>query len=495
MPVKKNTDYQTTEPEEIIFFSSKSVSNIFLCIGLVFGITFIFLVPPLQAPDEWMHFRRAYYTSEGKMHADKYFAPALGISAVGGMLPESYLIAVNCLFYSVPYNRNAENRLLRLDEGSEPDDPAASGRRFGRQVPLSLLKQPVKTAEETTLLPFPYTSLQLPHLYFPQAAGIAVARWLGQPVVVRFYLGRLFNLLVWLILAWLAIRISPGFNRTLMLIALTPTSLFQASSLSADALTNGIALLLTATILKAAYDEKTGNKNVVAAFILSVLISVSKSYFGLLLLFLLIVISRDKKRRHYWKIFAVLVAITAAVMLLWANWMKDYSLFNNGVSPRKQLALMIDHPVAYLGILYKTVALLGRYYFESFSGRLGHFSVMLPGWLSLFHVVVLGVVAVTDVPGKIMIGARGKMVILLSLVVSILWLFSSQYLSWTPVGARMIDGVQGRYFIPLAPMIFLLLGNCRRQTGTFTNKFDVAVPAYSSVILTVSCYVIYSGYY
>jgi uncharacterized membrane protein len=38
---------------------------------------------------------------------------------------------------------------------------------------------------------------------------------------------------------------------------------------------------------------------------------------------------------------------------------------------------------------------------------------------------------------------------------------TSQYLTWTPVGAPTITGLQGRYFIPLAPAVLSLLHNRR----------------------------------
>ena len=47
----------------------------------------------------------------------------------------------------------------------------------------------------------------------------------------------------------------------------------------------------------------------------------------------------------------------------------------------------------------------------------------------------------------------------LALLVSIV--FTVQYLSWTVVGKLRIDGVQGRYFIPFAPLLFLLFSNRR----------------------------------
>ena len=36
-------------------------------------------------------------------------------------------------------------------------------------------------------------------------------------------------------------------------------------------------------------------------------------------------------------------------------------------------------------------------------------------------------------------------------------IFLSLYVTWTPVGMDRIDGVQGRYFIPLLPMLLFVL--------------------------------------
>ena len=37
----------------------------FLKIGLVFGLLFVFIVPPFQVPDEFDHFFKAYLVSKG----------------------------------------------------------------------------------------------------------------------------------------------------------------------------------------------------------------------------------------------------------------------------------------------------------------------------------------------------------------------------------------------------------------------------------------------
>ena len=40
---------------------------------------------------------------------------------------------------------------------------------------------------------------------------------------------------------------------------------------------------------------------------------------------------------------------------------------------------------------------------------------------------------------------------------SIELIFVALYLTWTPVGMDRIDGIQGRYFIPLLPILLFVL--------------------------------------
>jgi len=38
-------------------------------------------------------------------------------------------------------------------------------------------------------------------------------------------------------------------------------------------------------------------------------------------------------------------------------------------------------------------------------------------------------------------------------------IFAVEYIAWTSVGQNTIEGVQGRYFIPVASLFFLLFYN------------------------------------
>ena len=68
------------------------------------------------------------------------------------------------------------------------------------------------------------------------------------------------------------------------------------------------------------------------------------------------------------------------------------------------------------------------------------------------------------------------------------------YLSWDPVGYGTITGVQGRYFIPIAPLFFLVFQRGFRHTSVQRWKNKVFA-AYAIASLSCSVYMLISRYY
>ena len=58
-----------------------------------------------------------------------------------------------------------------------------------------------------------------------------------------------------------------------------------------------------------------------------------------------------------------------------------------------------------------------------------------------------------------MIDNKDKLVNGIIFISTIILMFTSLYVQWTPLGASFIDGVQGRYFIPLLIPIAILANN------------------------------------
>src|SRR5688500_17261940 len=96
-------------------------------------------------------------------------------------------------------------------------------------------------------------SVYSPALLLPQAITM---RYLGRqpnlPALTVFYLCRFAGLLSYLILVWLAIRLMPFGQWILLVLAASPMALFQAATVSTDAISNGIGFLFIAGCMRVA---------------------------------------------------------------------------------------------------------------------------------------------------------------------------------------------------------------------------------------------------
>ena len=71
-----------------------------------------------------------------------------------------------------------------------------------------------------------------------------------------------------------------------------------------------------------------------------------------------------------------------------------------------------------------------------------------------------GLLLLTNVKGdKYEGGARPRLIMAIASVVSIALIMMSMLLGVTPVSSDYIQGIQGRYFLPLAPMMFMITSN------------------------------------
>jgi uncharacterized membrane protein len=128
-----------------------------------------------------------------------------------------------------------------------------------------------------------------------------------------------------------------------------------------------------------------------------------------------------------------------------------------GIDPAAQRAWMEAHPLRFVEIVWSTFLVYWSPILHSAVGMLGWLDTALGlGYVKLFYgaLIVSGVV----------VGARAAHVgwaerglaVLLAITTYVLMAVIS-YLTWTPVGAPLIDGWQGRYFLPLIVPVAVLL--------------------------------------
>lgn len=454
--------------------------RIFVPLALVFGLALLLVTPPFQVPDETEHFLRSYHVSEGGVLA------RVQDRRVGEDLPRS-LLAV--MVEAVPRGiyGNAERHQERW--------------RLRRAMAIPLVEN------DRLFQDFSVATLTSPVAYAPQAISIALGRQAGLHPLVLMYVGRLGNLLVWTALVGLALRLTPVGAWLFLMLALTPMSLFMAASLSYDALTNALSFLTVAMALRLALGARpvVGWRDAARFGGVVLALTATKFVYGCLAaLFLLVPVRRVGS---LWKRVAMLamIALAVGVFALWwghaasTRWLvgedyhEDYRASQGvmrNVDPWAQMERVARDVAGF--VMERALPTVNRINAAGYVGVLGWLDTRFPAWYYVGHWALLLVAA--SVGGDARVPLRLSMRVVLGAVggLGALGFLLVLYATYSPLGSSYIVGVQGRYFIPFGPPLFLLLSSARlaatRRTQGLLALGTVVPSLTGAIVLLVSRY-------
>ena len=415
----------------------------FAVIALVFGTALVLLVPPFQSQDEIPHFLRAYQISQGVLVTRQKDLDGLE----GAFLPFSLRLITS------PFTK----MFRHTDVKASVDDI-----RRALRIPLNPRSQYFYT--------FPATAHYCPTCYLGPCLGIGLGRALGLPPLAMLYLGRETNLFVWTLLGFFALRFAPAIARPLLFLLLMPMSLYLAASVSGDPFTSGLAALFTALVCK--YLQKTssiGRNAMILLTAVSIPLSVSKfTYLPLLGLLLLIPMRNFGGPRKFVMKLALLAALNLTALMIWTsasstNLDTRIKLTNDASAPL-QLQWLQQHPTHIVGVILETFRLTGWVVLQSYVGVIGWFDKFLPAPVVVGYLILLILACWSCDPEPPLPSPALATVIVLPIVtLSCLIIALLSYLFWSPPGLPFIDGLNGRYLIPLTPPMFVLLCSAFRR--------------------------------
>ena len=440
---------------------------LFVVIGSILGMAFVFTTPPLKVPDEDRHLFRAFQIAEGKflseVHDDK----------AGGWIPRSL---INCKYLML---RSPDGKRKQFTPGMILDE---------LQVSLN--------SDDRIFAAF-RSSAYSPLAYLPSAAVYFVVLPAEPSPLALLYLGRIVNLAFWLAMVYVAIRITPVHKWVLFLLALTPMSLYQAASLSADSMTNALAFLGIACFLHLSFGPVSRIKmiHLVILTLLTASLSLCKnSYLAICFLYWLIPSEKFANRKVYYAGFCVLAVLNILLMAAWFYATARFTMsWLSGVHPDVQLKYILAHPFHYFRAIVVTLDERAVYYYKSFIGYFGWCEIWLSRHHTRFWLLLLVSTAVLEGKRDVEIKFRHRAVMLLVTAFTCLLIFTLLYLCWNPVGNKSIIGIQGRYFIPIGPLVFLLFYN--RRFGREYANAGMLLGTCTVVSLGVSLWTIANYYY
>lgn len=391
----------------------------FAIVATIIGILFIAITPPFQVSDEWSHYVRAEAIAQG------HVTPDMTWQGDCDSFPAGIDHFVRALY------RGTDSKFT-LDELRQ----AMTIRR--------------DTAGRVTLC---FSSWYTPVPYLPQLVVTAASRFANVRPLITFYAGRLANLAFSILLIVAAMRIAVGHRNVIAAVALVPMAMSQLSSWSADAPTLAIAILLTAVLLRAAgRKDSIRSLEVMRIAALSLALALCKPVYFLITL-LAVAIPRRRFRSGSHRV-AALSAILAALVIgvAIASSVASHAAYNARfelhVNAGEQVRCITSDPARFVRVAAKNVHDLGLIYVEELIGRLGMTDVKLPLPVIWIEVVLLVLIALCAER----IPASARFLSIAIVAATFAGILLSQYLIWTVVCAPSIDGVQGRYFLPIAVM-------------------------------------------
>jgi uncharacterized membrane protein len=439
-----------------------TADRFFVVAGLVFGLGFVAVTPPFQAPDEPAHFLRAYSLSEGQVLPSTR-RTATG-EAAGAEIPESLYELIGAVdtdrvrFHSD--RKVSEEQIVRAFS-----IPLASGPRSWHDL---------------------YTMMYAPVAYLPQALAIALGRLAGLPPLSLFYLARLANLACWIFAVWTAIRLAPFFKWPLCLLALNPMSIFLAASVSPDTAASGLSFLILGAGLRLAHadDAPVRGRDLARFAAAALLLSLAKQVYLVLSLILLLVPAGKfggTVRKAAW--VGGILAAQIGLCVLWSLLaIRGHTPAVVGGDAGTQFWFVVWHPWQFAQIFLRTHVRQAGFIIDSFAGTLGWLDTHLPRSFLFSYLAAAVLLSVFFARPPQPLDLRRRVFFFALGIAPWCLVLGYQYLTWTPLYARIIEGTYGRYLIPISPFLLLAFAGGRKTARM--EMVACLVPLYLTALLS-----------
>lgn len=433
-----------------------------IVIGIIFiiGLITTFLIPPFAKPDEPVHFAKTLEVASGKIFCknnqsfylnDKY-KEIYNLSSKYGLAGNN--------IYTFPifeYKRNIFHTNNKYVES--------------------------KTA---------YCHLNsLPYLIL--AFGIKTAELLQLNSIYSFFLGRFLNFIfIFIILSIISIK-SGHFFWFLLLPISFPVTLQQLGAYSYDGITILFFYLYFFFFTKN-IKLKSAFKSIISIlFLIAAIFSKNLFYFPLILLIFLefyhfLKVKNKKLQIFLTSIFLIIFAFALSIIIkkviiptLYIN--KNDFVFKSIIDPKLQLKLITSYPNYFIDVFFNNLYEKQHFLITSLIGNMEWLNFTLSSIvIFIYFAMILKIIS-----AKINYSIDLKKVIFIFFTINsfIILIFLYLYLTWTTIGSNQIEGFQGRYLIPIMPLIIFCLNYFYNK---YKSKINLALFTFLFLIIFIDFY-------
>ncbi len=410
-----------------------TVELLLIVIILIFGSIMVIMTPLGAGFDEDQHFVRLWQISSGTIIPED-------MSAQRARFPEIYF---DLSYRKQPIIESVGFDYWKKYGGLKPYD---KGIHYG----------PVRTRSNYS-----------PILYLPQALVLRYLRIKGDSSALTMYFASRFaGLFAYMFLALIAIRLIPYGKWLLFVLALTPMAIYQASIISADTISNGIGLVFIGGCLYLQDKKELSWKDFSLLVVLIALLFFTKpNLFPLIALpYLILRPSRFSRKSAYPLLIVITIVLFMIEVIGWWNATSanvdflDSGLVSSSVNAQEQVRNIISNPLILFQIFLYSIVVQGPRYIYQWIGVYGYDYGNVPEITYLLYLIGLGL-ALLLIKDKSLPDKHVRFALIVTFIATYVATLLSLYVTFTTVGEKFVYGVQGRYLIPVFPLLFLGLSD------------------------------------
>lgn len=478
---------------------SGKTASMYLVSALCMGMVFSFLTPAYTVPDERTHIDSVYILSNQLLGIKEIPGPKrlfkracdvdTSIANTMPMTAERYTVVYDNLFEAAP-------KMVPASEGEASNKGGEEAWEDAVDVRMTSARELIPAYTRSAIDNVPLLC------YLPSAIGFTAARLLGRNMITMVMMARWLNLLVSVWIIYLAIRRMPYGAAAMAVIGLFPKTMQEMSSCSYDGMVIAGTFLFIALTLTAAFDNRVCITDLLALFLSGLYVASCKGGVYLPVLGLVMIVpwaraGRGKKIQIRWLAVSSAVAGGAALLFIGKYIVRISGMFGRksgtasiGAGAKKLYTLsdFVHAPFKLVRIYLNTILKRGPGMVGELVGK-----NLCQRWYFVLAFLLLAFLGIlrkkagrqerNEYQDHNHVGLRARIWILILTALSVSLVFMSMLLAFTGKDAAFIEGLQGRYFLPIAPLPLLAVEN-----GLVHRKYigDTAILYTADLLLAVT---------
>ena len=403
------------------------IENAFFILAIFLGGAYLLIFTPGTEPDADAHFATAYYDANVLLGRERENSDGNVIMR----LEDTRKDGLKNLAQLRNMNTTKENLLTKSEDNQE------TGFYRGRlNVPITA--------------------------HLPQSIGLCVGILSGMGATLTAYCGKVMALLFYIVCCYIGIRLMPFGKEILAFVALLPFSMETATSYSYDCEVLALSLLMFGYIMYLTYQKpKITWKDIAAWCVLTAWIGPCKVVYVLLgEMILLIPKEKYKNRKMYWGTMGI-VLITGIASIYITRLSSVSSVVSGEVEGNYYtISMFLKNIPQGLLMIGKSIELyFDEYIKQMFGSMYSWMDINLPFTFAILYVVLMVVVSIRSESEKYEITKIQKGILGGTSLLIAGGIVAGLMFGWTLKDSVAVEGIQGRYFLPVLPAFMLLLRN------------------------------------